>query len=153
MKIYEVISEDQFDWEAETAEEIYLADPQGRPRIGAYKPGMQGLDHRQIARVAKGQSGRFPNNQRGAIRAVIDNITNKKSQPKKTSTPTPAPTPAAKQGSDGRQLKHKRFHGEKPVSQATTAVGKHIQKGKDLGKALGGIGRGVQRRSRKLSDS
>lgn len=156
MRLDEIISEDQFDWEAETAEEIFLADPQGQPRIGAFKPGMQGLDYKLVARTAKGLSGNFPNNQRGAIRHVIDkalaspqkSAPKPKPEPQKTAPkPAPAVEPQPKK-SRGAQIGNQNA---RKSWEPTSAIGKKIQKGQELSKKLGGIGSGAQRRNRNLN--
>lgn len=154
MRIDEIISEDQFDWEAETAEEIFLQDPQGRPRIGAYKPGKQGLDYKLIARTAMNLSGQFPNDFRGAIRHVIDKAT---ASPQKTA-PKPKPEPQKTAPEPEPKTQVKRSRGAQTGNQnarknwePTSALGKKIQKGQELSKKLGGIGGGAQRRNRKLN--
>lgn len=154
MRLDEIISEDQFDWEAETAEEIFLADPQGKPRIGAFKPGMQGLDYKLVARTAKGLSGNFPNNQRGAIRHVIDKAL---ASPQK-SAPKPKPEPQKPAPKPAEEPKVTRSRGAQTGNQnarknwePSSAIGQRIQKGQQLSKKLGGIGGGAQRRNRKLN--
>ena len=154
MRLDEIISEDQFDWEAETAEEIFLANPQGQPRIGAFKPGMQGLDYKLVARTAKGLSGNFPNNQRGAIRHVIDKAlaSPQKSAPKSKPEPqksAPKPTEPEVKRSRGAQVGNQNAFKSGPAP--TTVISKTIQKGKEKAQKWGGIKQGAQRRSRKLN--
>ena len=149
MRIDEVIMEDVFNWEDETAEEIFLADPNGKPRIGAFKPGMQGLDYKLVARKAKGIAGKFPNNQRGAIRHIVDQATNKgpqKSAPTSApatqkSAPAPAPAPAPQKTTT---------RGAPPGNKNAFKGGGASGKVTNFAKKFGGIKTGAQPRSRKL---